>query len=87
MWPVLRAYSSWEYRDIETQNNAAFTQSLGNFGASEKRCLRVQLASDQLTLRCSQGQITDIPYWGVYQLGSPEETEGICDTKASNRCP
>lgn len=31
--------------------------------------------------------ITEVPYWGVYSLGSPEEQEGICDNTSLNRCP
>ena len=48
--------------------------------------MRVSMVSEYFTLRCSTGEITDIPYWGVYSRGSDDEINGVCDSKDGSKC-
>ena len=43
------------------------------------RCVKTKLVSDYTYLSCEFGSIQNISGYGVFEIGSQAENEGICD--------
>ena len=75
MAPTMMNYQSWEYHNIaEEFLHFSFFTTIGNLGSPKTQCTRVKLASKFIQLNCNFGDIVSINHWGIYQLGSWEET-------------
>ena len=82
--PVMFNNSNWTAYSGERQLSWTAQYTTGNLGQSTTRCLNVKMKTEDLSVSCPTGLISEVTQFGVYAKGSEADQRALCTSEGVN---